>query len=92
MTRNAVFFETKAKERKETLKYHPEKLGDTLSSVTPLLLSSRKRTRGSLGGSAVWRLPWAQSVILEPHIGGPAGSLLLPLAVSPPLSLSVAHE
>ena len=47
--------------------------------------------RGSLGKSAVWRLPLAQGVIpgprIESHIGLPAWSLLLPLPVSLPLSV-----
>ena len=49
---------------------------------------------GSLGGAAVWRLPLAQGVILEtrdqiPHRAPGAWSLLLPLPVSLPLSLSL---
>ena len=49
---------------------------------------------GSLGGSGVWRLPLAQGAILEtrdriPHQAPGAWSLLLPLLVSLPLSLSV---
>ena len=49
---------------------------------------------GSLGGAAVWRLPLAQGVILEtrdriPRQAPGAWSLLLPLPVSLPLSLSV---
>ena len=49
---------------------------------------------GSLGGAAVWRLPLAQSTILEtrdriPHQAPSAWSLLLPLPVSLPLSLSL---
>ena len=52
------------------------------------------RVPGSLGGAAVWRLPLAQGVILEnrdriPHRAPGAWSLLLPLPVSLPLSLSV---
>ena len=48
---------------------------------------------GSLGGAAVWRLPLAQGAILEtrdriPHQAPGAWSLLLPLPVSLPLSLS----
>ena len=48
----------------------------------------------SLGGSVVWRLPLAQGVILEtqdriPHRAPDAWSLLLPMPVSLPLSLSV---
>ena len=50
---------------------------------------------GSLGGAAVWRLPLAQGAILEtrdrvPHRAPRAWSLLLPLPVSLPRSLSVA--
>ena len=53
-----------------------------------------KDVLGSLGGTAVWRLPLAQGVILEtqdriPHRAPGAWSLLLPLPVSLPLSLSV---
>ena len=49
---------------------------------------------GSLGGAAVWRLPLAQGAILEtqdriPHRAPGAWSLLLPLPVSMPLSLSL---
>ena len=49
---------------------------------------------GSLGGAAVWRLPLAQGAILEtrdriPRRAPGAWSLLLPLPVSLPLSLSV---
>ena len=49
---------------------------------------------GSLGGAAVWRLPLAQGAILEtrdrvPHQAPGAWSLLLPLPVSLPLSLSL---
>ena len=48
---------------------------------------------GSLGGAAVWRLSLAQGAILEtrdriPH-QAPAWSLLLPLPVSLPFSLSL---
>ena len=50
--------------------------------------------RGSLGGATVWRLPLAQGAILEtrdriPRRAPGAWSLLLPLPVSLPLSLSV---
>ena len=49
---------------------------------------------GSLGGAVVWRLPLAQGVILEtrdriPRRAPGVWSLLLPLPVSLPLSLSV---
>ena len=55
---------------------------------------------GSLGGAAVWRLPLAQGAILEtrdqiPRRAPGAWSLLLPLPVSLPLSLSLSvlsHE
>ena len=50
--------------------------------------------QGSLGGAAVWRLPLAQGAILEtrdriPRRAPGAWSLLLPLPVSLPLSLSL---
>ena len=50
---------------------------------------------GSLGGAAVWRLPWAQGAILEtrdriPRRAPGAWSLLLPLPMSLPLSLSLS--
>ena len=50
---------------------------------------------GSLGGTAVWRLPLAQGTILEtwdqiPRRGPGAWSLLLPLPVSLPHSLSLS--
>ena len=49
---------------------------------------------GSLGGAVVWHLPLAQGAILEtrdrvPHQAPGAWSLLLPLPVSLPLSLSL---
>ena len=54
---------------------------------------------GSLGGAAVWRLPFAQGAILEtrdriPDQAPNAWSLHLPLPVSLPLSLSLCdyHE
>ena len=51
---------------------------------------------GRLGGTEVGRLPLAQGVILETRdqvlIGLPARSLLLPLPVSPPLSLSLMNK
>ena len=51
-------------------------------------------TLGSLGGAAVWRLPLAQGAILEtwdriPRQAPGVWSLLLPLSVSLPLSLSL---
>ena len=50
--------------------------------------------RESLGGAAVWRLLLAQGTVLEtrdpiPHQAPGAWSLLLPLPVSLPLSLSL---
>ena len=52
--------------------------------------------QGHLGGSMVERLLLAQVVIpsprIESRIGLPAWSLLRPLPVSLPLSLSVSHE
>ena len=55
---------------------------------------SKLPDRGSLGGLAVWHLPLAQGVILEtrdriPYQAPDAWSLLLPLPVSLPLSLSL---
>ena len=52
-------------------------------------------TEGSLGGTAVWRLPLAQGAILETQDQIPcrapgAWSLLLPLPVSLSLSLSLS--
>ena len=49
---------------------------------------------GSLGGATVWRLPLAQGAILEtrdriPRRAPGAWSLLLPLPMSLPLSLSL---
>ena len=59
-------------------------------------ISLKPLTVGRPGGSAVEHLPLAQGLILEtrdrvPH-WAPARSLLLPLPVSLPLSLSVFHE
>ena len=53
--------------------------------------------KGSLGGAAVWRLPLAQGAILEtrdriPRRAPGAWSLLLPLPMSLPLSLSDYHK
>ena len=50
---------------------------------------------GSLGGTAVWRLPLAQGAILEtqdriPRQAPGAWSLLLPLPMSLPLFLSLS--
>ena len=58
------------------------------------LISQKFPLLGSLGGAAVWRLPLAQGVILEtrdriPRQALGAWSLLLPLPVSLPLSLSL---
>ena len=52
---------------------------------------------GSLGGAVVWRLPLAQSTILEtrdriPRQAPGAWSLLLPLPMSLPLSLCDYHK
>ena len=52
------------------------------------------KNRGSLGGALVWHLPLAHVAILEtwdriPRRTNSARSLLLPLPVSLPLSLSV---
>ena len=54
-------------------------------------IPQKVKSGGSLGGSAVWRLPSAQGVILEsrdrvPH-RSPSWSLFLPL-----LLLSASHE
>ena len=58
------------------------------------LIGLKTWPQGSLGGAAVWRLPLAQGAILEtldriPHRAPGAWSLLLPLPVSLPLSLSL---
>ena len=52
-------------------------------------------TVGSLGGTVVWRLPLAQGAILEtwdriPRRAPGAWSLLLPLPMSLPLSVSLS--
>ena len=59
----------------------------------------KNEMEGSLGGAAVWRLPLAQGAILEmrdqiPRQAPGAWSLLLPLPMSLPLSLSLCayHE
>ena len=63
--------------------------------LNPSLLN-RLHKKERLGGSAVEPLPLAQGMILgsgiESHIGLLPGSLLLPMSVSPPLSLCVSHE
>ena len=67
-----------------------------LSYVTQTMGNRGSRKgQGSLGGAAVWRLPLAQGEILEtrdriPRRAPGAWSLLLPLPVS--LPLSVSHE
>ena len=57
----------------------------------------RLMNQGSLGGAAVQRLPSAQGAILEtrdrvPRRAPGAWSLLLPLPVSLPLSLSIINK
>ena len=57
-------------------------------------LPQETRSLGTLGGTAVWRLPLAQGAILEtrdriPRRAPGAWSLFLPLPVSLPLSLCV---
>ena len=64
---------------------------DFLRSVEPDQASGP----GSLGGAAVWHLPLAQGAIVEtrdrvPRRAPGAWSLLLPLPMSPPLSLSLS--
>ena len=64
------------------------------SKVTGLTEIITTANQGSLGGTAVWRLPLAQGAILEtqdriPRRAPGAWSLLLPLPVSLPLSLSL---
>ena len=56
--------------------------------------NKKRKKKGSLGGAVVWHLPLAQDAILEtldriPRRASGAWSLLLPLPVSLPLSLSV---
>ena len=65
-------------------------------SLSPFSLSLKQinKSWGSLGGAAVWHLPLAQGVILEtqdriPRRAPGAWSLLLPLPMSLPLSLSL---
>ena len=55
---------------------------------------SQMKKEGSLGGAAVWRLPLARGAVLDtrdriPRQAPGAWSLLLPLPVSLPLSLTV---
>ena len=77
-----------------SLAEHEEGVADILLQ---LLLSYRRnesQQTGSLGGAVVWRLPLAQGAILETRDPVPrrvpgAWSLLLPLPVSLPLSLSL---
>ena len=57
--------------------------------------NNKNKMLGSLGGAAVWRLPLAQSAILEtrdriPRRAPGAWSLFLPLPMSLPLSLSLS--
>ena len=59
-----------------------------------VIFSFKKSLLGSLGGAAVWRLPLAQGAILEtrdriPRRAPGAWSLLLPLPMYLPLSLSL---
>ena len=68
--------------------------GECSSYFFYITIVLRSIHRGSLGGAAVWRLPLAQGAILEtpdqiPHQAPGAWSLLLPLPMSLPLSLSV---
>ena len=67
--------------------------GRLLVVLNPVLLfleiSRSVKNKGSLGGAVVWRLPLAQGTILETRDPG-AWSLLLPLPVSLPLSLSLS--
>ena len=54
----------------------------------------KSKKEGSLGGAVAWHLPLAQGTILEtwdriPHQAPGAWSLLLPLPMSLPLSLSL---
>ena len=62
-----------------------------------VLFGLKGGSRGSLGGSAVWRLPLAQGVILEsqdqvPHRAPGMEPTSPSPCVSAPLSLSVYHE
>ena len=56
--------------------------------------SKKTENLGQLGGSVIEHLPLAQGVILAPGIksciGLPAGSLLLPLPMSLPLSVCLS--
>ena len=59
-----------------------------------VVLTAIRITEGSLGGAAVWRLPLAQGAILEtrdriPRQAPGAWSMLLPLPMSLPFSLSL---
>ena len=47
---------------------------------------------GSLGGSAVERLPWARGMTPGSRDRVPTGSLLLPLPVSLPLSVPLMNK
>ena len=62
--------------------------------ISGIIYNHKNSFQGSLGGTAVWRLPLAQGTILETQDRIPcrapgAWSLLLPLPVSLPLSLCV---
>ena len=64
------------------------------ASSSLLVFFFKRLIEGSLGGAAVWHLPLAQGAILEtpdriPHRAPGAWSLLLPLPMSLPLSLSL---
>ena len=60
-----------------------------------VMVCGKNQERERLGGSVVEPLPLAQVVIPgswdESHIGFPAGSLLLPLPVSLPLSVCLSR-
>ena len=65
-----------------------------MASAVPGSVLLNKTGGGSLGGAAVWRLPLARGAILEtrdriPRRAPGAWSLLRPLPVSLPLSLSL---
>ncbi|CAK7320259.1 hypothetical protein VULLAG_LOCUS22521 [Vulpes lagopus] len=66
------------------------------SKLSSIKSSSEVFFQGHVGGSVAEHLPLAQSVIpgpgIESHIRLPAGSLLLPLPMSLPLSVCVSHE
>ena len=69
--------------------------GEMFSYLGNHVVSGKKTfSSGLLGGLAVERLPlaqvWSWSPGIKSHNGLPAGSLLLPLPMSLPLSLSVS--